>query len=261
MDEFTGQAAFVTGAGSGIGRGIALALAGRGAFVWATDFDLSGAEETIDLIAQSGGRGKAIPLDVRHEPEWEAALARSEMEGGALGTLVNCAGTSMIVDTFSMGLEDFRRIMAINVEGTFLGMKHGVPRIAKGGGGAVINISSLAGLKGMAGMAAYCGSKGAIRMMSKAVALECAGLRNNARVNSVHPGLVDTPALTRHIADATRDAGGPVPDCHELAKTAVPIGVACSAAEVGDTVCFLASRAGRHITGSEVVIDGGMSAD
>jgi NAD(P)-dependent dehydrogenase (short-subunit alcohol dehydrogenase family) len=91
----------------------------------------------------------------------------------------------MIAETFSMPLDDLKTIMAINVEGTFLGMKHLIPRIAKSGGGAVINISSLAGLKGIAGMTAYCGSKGAIRMMTRAVALECAALRNKVRVNSV----------------------------------------------------------------------------
>jgi NAD(P)-dependent dehydrogenase (short-subunit alcohol dehydrogenase family) len=91
----------------------------------------------------------------------------------------------MIAETFSMPLDELKTIMAINVEGTFLGMKHAIPRIAKSGGGAVINISSLAGLKGIAGMTAYCGSKEAIRRMTRAVALECAALRNKVRVNSV----------------------------------------------------------------------------
>src|SRR3546814_14063464 len=112
----------------------------------------------------------------------------------------------MVTDTFSMALDDFRRIMAVNVEGTFLGMKHGVPIIADSGGCSVVNISPMAGLKGIAGTTAYCASKGAIRMMSKAVGLECAGLRNNVRVNSIHPGFQETPALPQHIADP-RNAG------------------------------------------------------
>src|SRR3546814_2186762 len=97
----------------------------------------------------------------------------------------------MIANTFEMPLGDLQMIMAVNVEGAFLGMKHAIPRIASSGGGAVVNTSSLAGLKGLPGMAAYCGSKGAIRMMTKAVALECAGLRNKVRVNSIHPGVVE----------------------------------------------------------------------
>ncbi|WP_157219580.1 SDR family NAD(P)-dependent oxidoreductase [Flavisphingomonas formosensis] len=263
MAELAGRAAFVTGAGSGIGRGIALVLASRGAFIWATDFNKDSAEETVALIQQSGGRGQATKLDVRDEAEWQQALAPAISHDEKLTILVNCAGTSMVTDTFSMSLEDFRRIMAVNVEGTFLGMKHGVPIIAKSGGGSVVNISSMAGLKGMAGMTAYCASKGAIRMMSKAVALECAGLRNGVRVNSVHPGFVDTPALRKHIDDATKAGHGRGLDTiepDEVAKTAVPIGVACTSEEVGEMVAYLVSHGARHVTGAEIPIDGGMTS-
>lgn len=263
MSELAGQAAFVTGAGSGIGRGIALVLAARGAFVWATDFNGDSARVTAALIEQSGGRAEAMKLDVRHEDEWQQALAPAIVRDDKLTILVNCAGTSMVTDTFSMSLDDFRRIMAVNVEGTFLGMKHAVPIIADSGGGSVVNISSMAGLKGMAGMTAYCASKGAIRMMSKAVALECAGMRNGVRVNSIHPGFVDTPALRKHIDDATKAGHGRGLDTiepDEVAKTAVPIGVACTSEEVGEMVAYLVSNGARHVTGAEIPIDGGMTA-
>lgn len=263
MLEFTGKAAFVTGAGSGIGRGISLELAARGAFVWVADFDKGTADRTVEFIEEAGGSGQAVRLDVRDEAEWQAVLALPGSRDEALTILVNNAGTSMVTDTFSMRLEDFRRIMAVNVEGTFLGMKHAIPLIAAAGGGSVVNISSMAGLKGIPGMTAYCGSKGAIRMMSKAVALECAGLKNNVRVNSVHPGFVDTPALRKHIEDATRAGHGrdlQTLEPNEIAKTAVPIGVACSSQEVGEMVCYLASDGARHVTGAEIPIDGGMTA-
>src|SRR3546814_15564986 len=120
MSELAGQAAFVTGAGSGIGRGIALALAARGAMVWATDFDGDSAKATAALIEQSGGRAEAMKLDVRYEEEWRQALAPAIVHDDKLTIMVNCAGTSMVTDTFSMSLDDFRRIMAVNVEGTFL---------------------------------------------------------------------------------------------------------------------------------------------
>lgn len=263
MAELTGKAAFVTGAGSGIGRGIALSLAARGAFVWVTDFDEPSARATVELIDTAGGRAHALQLDVRFEDSWATTLAATSSRSDALSILVNCAGTSMVVDTFTMALEDFRRIMSVNVEGTFLGMKHAIPMIAASGGGSVVNISSMAGLKGIAGMAAYCGSKGAIRLMTKAIALECAGLRNKVRVNSIHPGFVDTPALRKHIDDAARAGHGrgmETTDPHEIAKNAVPIGVACLPEEVGEMVCYLASDGARHVTGAELVIDGGMTA-
>src|SRR3546814_4506721 len=106
MSELAGQAAFVTGAGSGIGRGIALALAARGAMVWATDFDGDSAKATAALIEQSGGRAEAMKLDVRYEEEWRQALAPAIVHDDKLTIMVNCAGTSMVTDTFSMSLDD-----------------------------------------------------------------------------------------------------------------------------------------------------------
>lgn len=267
MALLDGKAALVTGAGSGIGRATSLALAADGTFIWVTDFDKSGADRTVELIAEAGGKAMAVRLDVRSEADWEAAFSLVDAHSGALTTLVNCAGKSILADTFSMPLDDLRLVMAINVEGAFLGMKHGIPRIARSGGGAVINISSIMGLKGKSRMAAYCASKGAVRMMTKAIALECAELRNNVRVNSVHPGVVDTPAWHKHdareasmLVGADASATGPL-DVHEVARAMVPIGLAASAEEIADTVRFLASDSARHITGAEIVIDGGMTAD
>jgi NAD(P)-dependent dehydrogenase (short-subunit alcohol dehydrogenase family) len=266
MTEFKGKGAFVTGGGSGIGRDTSLALASRGAQVWVTDFDLQGAERTAEAIKEAGGSATAIRLDVSQESDWIAALEATDAHRDRLGILVNCAGKSIIAETFTMPIEDLRAILAVNVEGTFLGMKHAIPRIAKSGGGAVVNISSALGLKGVARMAGYCGSKAAIAIMTKAIALECAELRNNVTVNSVHPGIVDTPAWHKHGPDevgALSDSmteGAEALNVHDMARKLVPIGVACSSGEVAEAVCFLASEAARHITGSELVIDGGMTA-
>lgn len=265
MGRLEGRSAFVTGGASGIGRATSIVMAAEGARVWVADFDRGGADETVGMIEQGGGKAAAITLDVRDEAQWQAGLAQTDLATEPLRVLVNCAGKSVLADTFAMPIEDFRNIMAINVEGTFLGMKHAVPRIAKAGGGAVINISSIAGLKGGARSAAYCGAKAAIRMMTKAVALECAELHQNVRVNSVHPGVVDTPAWRKHGPEEIALLGDKVPpgtllDPHAVAKLMVPLGVACSPTEIGETVAFLASDAARHITGAEIVIDGGMTA-
>lgn len=268
MLRLGGKAALVTGAGSGIGRATSLALAADGAHIWVTDYDEAGAKRTVELISQAGGAATAVALDVRFEDQWQAALKRTDAHDTALTVLVNCAGKSMLADTFTMSLDDLRLVLAVNVEGAFLGMKHAIPRIAASGGGAVINISSIMGLKGKARMAAYCGSKGAVRMMTKAIALECAELRNNVRVNSVHPGIVDTPAWQKHDSEEAgmmlggssgAQATGPL-DAHAVAKTMVPIGEAASAEEIAETVRYLTSDAARHITGAEIVIDGGMTA-
>jgi len=267
MSRIEDRAALVTGGGSGIGRAVCLMLAARGAFVWVADIDQKAAEKTVELISDTAGNAKAVLLDVRHESDWEAALSLSDTEvNHPLRILVNCAGKSLIADTFAMSLDDLRVIMSINVEGTFLGMKHAIPRIATAGGGAVVNISSFAGLRGISRMSAYCAAKGATRMMTKAVALECAELDNGVRVNSVHPGIVDTPAWDQHGPDEAAFLGKEDTDgsqslsAQAVAKRLVPIGVAASASEVAETVCFLASDEARHITGSEIVIDGGMTA-
>jgi len=266
MSEFENKAVLVTGAGSGIGRATSLSFAAHGAHVWVTDFDERSAAKSVELIAQAGGQATVVRLDVRLEEEWEAAFALTDAHEAALTTVVNCAGKSILADSFSMSLDQLRLVMAINLEGAFLGMKHGIPRIAQSGGGAVVNISSIMGLKGQARMAAYCGAKGAVRMMTKAIALECADLRNKVRVNSVHPGIVDTPAWQKHDLEeanmlAGSGAASGVLDAHEVAKSLVPIGVAASPEEIAETVRFLASDAARHITGAEIVIDGGMTAD
>lgn len=266
LAQFEGRAALITGAASGIGRATGLAFAASGAFVWVTDYDEAGAAETVELIRGAGGQAAAAKLDVRLEADWASVFALVDAHAHPLATLVNCAGKSMLADSFTMPLEDLRLVMAINVEGAFLGMQHGIPRIAKAGGGAVVNISSIMGLKGKARMAAYCASKGAVRMMTKAIALECAELGNKVRVNSVHPGVVDTPAWQKHdaseaamLAGADAAASGSL-DVHAVAKALVPLGIAASAEEIAQTVRFLASDSARHITGAEIVIDGGMTA-
>lgn len=255
MYDLNGKTALITGAASGIGRAIGLKLAAAGANVVLTDVNEAGLKESAGLARDKGGKAIVVVHDVSDEAQWLVALDAAQEAFGNLHFLVNNAGISPWVDLFSTSLETFQRVMAINAQGAFLGMKHAIPRIAASSGGSVVNISSMAGLVGLPNLVAYGASKGAVRMMTKAVALECAQLRNNVRVNSIHPGLVDTPAFAR-LAEQLQTMGG----ADEAAKTLVPIGEACQPEQVASLVEFLCSPGARHITGAELAIDGGMTA-
>jgi NAD(P)-dependent dehydrogenase (short-subunit alcohol dehydrogenase family) len=156
-----------------------------------------------------------------------------------------------------MSLEGWRRQQSINVEGVFLGVKHGLPRLRRSGGGSIINMSSLAGLKGAANLSSYCASKGAVRLFTKAVALECAAAQDGVRVNSVHPGIIET-AIWNAIGGG---GGGPNRlDLDAVAAVTTPLGVKGWPEDIAAGVVYLASDESRYVTGSELVIDGGMSA-
>ena len=147
--------------------------------------------------------------------------------------------------------------LAHNLDGVFLSVKYGLPLMRKTGGGSVIMMSSLAGLRGAAGLAGYCATKGGVRLFAKAVAMECASFGDGIRVNSVHPGIIDTPIWGKIPAEA--GANAPI-DPEERAKLATPLGRAGQAMEIAQGVLYLASDASRYVTGTELVIDGGMNA-
>ena len=151
-----------------------------------------------------------------------------------------------------MSLADWRRQMAVNVDGVFLTAKYGVPLMRRSGGGSVVMMSSVAGIRGSANLACYSATKGAVRLFAKSLALECATARDNIRVNSVHPGIIDTPIWTK----LPPGANAPL-DPHKVAEMSVPLGVAGQAEDIANGVLFLCSDASRHMTGSELVIDGG----
>ncbi|MGB5949197.1 MAG: SDR family oxidoreductase [Parvibaculum sp.] len=266
MGRVSGKIALITGAGSGIGRGAALALAAEGAKIVASDVDDKGLAETADLIVKAGGAVSTYHQDVTSEARWAEIVEDIRKTEGALHVLVNNAGIGIGADIFQMSYEDWRRQMAINVDGVFFGVKHAIPLIAASGGGSVINISSVAGLQGAPGLAGYCATKGAVRLFTKAVALECAQAKMNVRVNSVHPGIIDT-AIWQKIPQggvgAMRSelipAGANAIDPNMIAAT-TPLGYAGLPADIAAGIVFLASDESRYMTGSELVIDGGITA-
>jgi len=265
MGRVSGKVALVTGAASGIGRGAALALAAEGARVVITDVNEAGVNETADLVRQQGGEATVLTQDVSSEERWEEVIASIRSSHSALHILVNNAGIAIGGSIFEMSHADWSRQQAINVDGVFFGLKHGIPLIAASGGGSVINISSVAGLKGAPGLAGYCASKGAVRLLTKAVALECAQGNLNVRVNSVHPGIIDT-AIWQKMSSGGNDAvlpagaaGANAVDVGAIA-TIAPLAYAGLPSDIAAGIVFLASEESRYMTGSELVIDGGMTA-
>jgi NAD(P)-dependent dehydrogenase (short-subunit alcohol dehydrogenase family) len=154
-----------------------------------------------------------------------------------------------------MSLADWRRQMAVNVDGVFLSVKYCVPAMRRSGGGSIVMLSSVAGLRGSAGLAGYSATKGAVRLFAKSMALECAQARDGIRVNSVHPGIIDTPIWTKLPPGANAQL-----DPKKIAEATVPLGKAGQAEDIANGILFLASDASSHITGSELVIDGGITA-
>lgn len=259
-----GKTALVSGAARGIGAAIAEALAASGASVMVTDILDELGQATVQRIRKAGGQAAFFHHDVTDEAQWQAAIASAEKIFGGLDVLVNNAGIETASLLVQCTQEDFGRVMNVNVNGVFLGIKHAVRAMSPGGtsgqGGSIINMSSVAGMIGTTGHIAYHASKGAVRSLSKAAAVECAQLGTGIRVNSVHPAIVGTDMgdnFMKHLADMQL-----APD-YETARTAFlavhPMGFG-EPSDVANAVIYLASPASKWVTGSELVVDGGFTA-
>ncbi len=261
MGQVQGKVALVTGGASGIGEAVCELLAREGASVAVTDVDDLRGPEVVARIKKAGGEARFWHHDVTSEERWIEVVAEVMKRYGRLDVLVSNAGIGIAVPSITeMTLADWRRQNAINLDGVFLSVKHCLPVMRKTGGGSVIMMSSLAGLRGAAGLSAYSATKGGVRLFAKSVAMECATFGDGIRVNSVHPGIIDTPIWGKIPTGAT-GAGQNAPiDPEERAKLATPLGRAGRAEEIAQGVLYLASDASRYVTGTELVIDGGMFA-
>lgn len=261
-----GKVALVTGGARGIGAACARALGNNGAAVFVTDVLEELGLGTVESLRADGIRAGFARHDVRKEEEWEAVVAKCVETLGGLDVLVNNAGIEQMAPITEMSLADWRKIQEVNVDGVFLGMKHAMRAMRPGGaagrGGSIVNLSSIAGMIGATGLTAYCASKGAVRLMTKAAAVEAGQFRLGVRVNSVHPGLIQTNMLTNLFEEMVKLAGLPNTETGAEAFFAQqPVKEArLQPEDIANIVLFLASDASRHVTGSEYVCDAGFTA-
>lgn len=234
----------VTGAASGIGRRTAERLVADGALVHGADLAPMAIEGVFAHV-----------LDVTREEDWQALIESIVSRHGRLDGLVNAAGVIRMGSTVETTIEDFRLVMAVNVEGTFLGCKHAMRAMQPQGAGSIVNISSTAGLCGSPGAAAYTASKGAVRLLTKTTALEAIALPSRIRVNSVHPALTNTP-----MADAIVEQLGGSGEIRQALSDLMPSGRLAEPDEIASAILFLLSDEASYMNGSELVVDNGFTA-
>jgi NAD(P)-dependent dehydrogenase (short-subunit alcohol dehydrogenase family) len=251
MARLEGKAALVSGAGQGLGAAIAALFAGEGAVVFIGDLNAETGSGTAAAINAKGGRAFFLALDVTDEESWKAAIAQAEKEAGRLDILVNNAGINIREPIETMKAENLDAMLAVNVKGPFLGIKHALPVFRRCGGGVIINMSSVCGLVGHRYTTeAYTVTKGALTLLTKTVAVRHA--KDNIRCNSLHPSTVDTPLMRELFKDPERKA-------ERLGE--VPLGRLATAADVANAALFLASDEAAFINGAALPVDGGTTAD
>ena len=258
MAQVSGKVAIVTGGASGIGEACAETLAREGASVLITDIDDTLGKGVVDRITKAGGKAHYMRHDVRDEAAWPGVIEEAEKRYGRLDIMVANAGIGIMSPIATMTLVDWQRQQAINLDGVFLSIKHSIPAMKRAGGGSIVLMSSVAGLRGAPGLAAYSATKGGVRLLAKSVALEHAA--DNIRCNSVHPGIIATPIWEKIPTGAEGNRRNAPIDPRERAAATVPLPRVGEARDIANGVLFLCTDAGNYITGQELVIDGGMTA-
>ena len=255
MQRLANKVALVTGGASGLGKAIAERLAAEGARVVISDVDRIAGAATA-----AGGSLIFLQQDVCDEKRWIQVIDEVKQHLGRLDILVNNAGILGPMDAISpvdTPLDVWRRIFAVNVEGVFLGCRTAIPAMAAVGGGSIVNISSIAGLRATPYATAYGASKAAVRQLTKSVAQHCAEKKLNIRCNSVHPGDVRTPLWDKGAEEMAKLRQVPLEEIIEEGRTDSPMGEFTRPEDIAAAVAFLASDEARHITGTKLIVDGG----
>lgn len=249
--RLTGKIALITGAASGIGWVTADLFAQEGAIVILTDRAVDTLHQRVSSLQGPGDRHRAIALDVTSEEDWMRAMPEIERDFGRLDVLVNNAGIGYFRSIAETTFQEWRDILAVNLDSVFLGTKHALPLLTRSGKGSIINVSSIRGQVAGPNVAAYSASKAGVRLFTKSTAIECAAAGNGVRANSVHPGVIETPMSAQALDDPAK---------LEKSLERIPIGRLGKAAEIASAIVFLASDESSYMTGSELTIDGGYTA-
>lgn len=255
MGRVDNKVALVTGAAQGLGAAISMLLAREGASVVLADINIDSADQQANRInAEFTGHAMALQQDVTDADRWRSVLDETRNHFGGLHILVNNAGIGSIANIEKESFEQWREVHAVNVDGVFHGCKTAIPLMRQSGGGSIINVSSIAGIIAGHNVAAYNSSKAAVRHLSKSVALHCAHAGNKIRCNSVHPAFIDTPILDGMSGGLDRDEA-----LTKLGRQ-IPLGHVGEPDDVAFAVLYLASDESKFVTGTEIRIDGGISA-
>ena len=248
--RLSGKVALITGGASGMGQSEAIIFAREGARVVVADLLESEGRQIVDKITSGGGQARFVKVDVTSEADWQKAIDAAVTGYGALDVVVNNAGISGTFDPDPLSTPAWDALMNVNAKGVFLGMKHAIPVMQRAGGGAIVNISSISGFVGQTMVhMAYNASKGAVRIMTKAAAVQYA--KDGIRINSVHPGFMPPMRTSKASAD---------PEWRAKMLKVVPMKREGRVEEVAHAVLFLASDEASYITGTELVVDGGYLA-
>ena len=252
MPRLENKVVLISGGASGIGAETARLVVREGGKAVLADRDEGKGRA---LATELGASAHFVPLDVVDEPSWQAAVAATVTKFGGLHGLLNSAGVGVRNTIEDCTLEEYRRVNDINSLGTFLGCKSAIGAMKASGGGSIVNISSVLGLRGAAHAMAYSASKGAVRTLTKNVALHCAQMKYNIRCNSVHPGYIDTPMIAPRLEQNAGNMSG-----RQALEELHPLGRLGRADEVAHMILFLLSDESTFSTGSEFVCDGGLTA-
>lgn len=253
MGRLDGKVALVTGGGSGLGEAMVRLFANEGAKVVLTDINEARGNEIIDDIKGDGKEALFLKQDVTKEEDWESTVDKILETYGELNVVVNNAGIGALRDIENTTLEDWNKVISINLDSVFLGTKHAILGMKKNNSvGSIINVSSILGLVGDGNAAAYNASKGGVRLLTKSAALHSANSKYNIRVNSIHPGYVKTPLVDEALDEGHASV--------KLLESLHPMGHLGEPEDMAQGVLFLASDESKFMTGSELVIDGGYTA-